>query len=110
MTKRIFFNRSLSLRTMSGLAFAGAVLAPVVFSNPAQAQALGYATAAPRQFPQDYATAPSQDGSVVPERLRRATVNLDTREASGTVIIDTGHTVLYYVLGGGRAIRYGVGV
>ena len=34
----------------------------------------------------------------------------DTREAPGTVIIDTGNTALYYVLGQGRAIRYGVGV
>ena len=30
--------------------------------------------------------------------------------APGTVIIDTGNTALYYVLGHGRAIRYGVGV
>ena len=35
---------------------------------------------------------------------------LNTREAPGTVIIDTGNTALYYVLGQGRAIRYGVGV
>ena len=32
------------------------------------------------------------------------------REAPGTIIIDTGNTTLYYVLGQGRAIRYGVGV
>ena len=32
------------------------------------------------------------------------------REAPGTIIIDTGNTALYYVLGQGRAIRYGVGV
>ena len=37
-------------------------------------------------------------------------VGLDTREAPGTIIIDTGNTALYYVLGQGRAIRYGVGV
>src|SRR5260370_15465847 len=49
-------------------------------------------------------------GSVVPERLRRTTVAFDSREAPGTVIIDTGNTALYYVLGQGRAIRYGVGV
>ena len=35
---------------------------------------------------------------------------LETREAPGTVIIDTGNTTLYYVLGQNRAIRYGVGV
>ena len=44
-------------------------------------------------------------GAVAPHRRR-----LDTREAAGTVIIDTGNTALYYVLGQGRAIRYGVGV
>ena len=32
------------------------------------------------------------------------------REAPGTIVIDTGNTTLYYVLGQGRAIRYGVGV
>ena len=50
------------------------------------------------------------DGRVVPERLRRTMVAFDTREAPGTVIIDTGNTALYFVLGQGRAIRYGVGV
>ena len=48
--------------------------------------------------------------SALPERLRRAVVAYDTSEAPGTVIIDTGHTALYYVLGQGRAMRYGVGV
>ena len=37
-------------------------------------------------------------------------VDFKGREAPGTVIIDTGNTALYYVLGQGRAIRYGVGV
>ena len=47
---------------------------------------------------------------MAPERLRRAIVAFDIREAPGTIIIDTGNTALYYVLGQGRAIRYGVGV
>jgi lipoprotein-anchoring transpeptidase ErfK/SrfK len=57
--------------------------------------------------------APSQDeGSVVemPARLRRQVVNYTTREAPGTIIIDTPNTYLYYVLGNGHAIRYGIGV
>jgi lipoprotein-anchoring transpeptidase ErfK/SrfK len=37
-------------------------------------------------------------------------VAFNSTEAPGTVIIDTGNTALYYVLGQGRAIRYGVGV
>ncbi|WP_044536013.1 L,D-transpeptidase [Bradyrhizobium sp. LTSP885] len=43
-------------------------------------------------------------------RLKRQIVSYPTREAPGTVIIDTPHTYLYYVLGGGQAIRYGIGV
>ena len=60
-------------------------------------------------FPSDN-MALADDGGVLPERLRRTIVSLDTSEAPGTVIIDTGNTALYYVLGQGRAIRYGVGV
>ena len=57
--------------------------------------------------------APSDDeGRIVemPARLRRQVVSYVTREAPGTVIIDTPNTYLYYVLGGGQAIRYGIGV
>jgi len=114
MTQSYAAIRRLSPRVVSALAIAGALLsAPVVFSSAAGAQTLGYAPTQPGAFPQAYETgapAPESEESVLPERRRRATVNFDTREAPGTVIIDTGNTVLYYVLGGGRAIRYGVGV
>ena len=33
-----------------------------------------------------------------------------TREAPGTVIIDTPNTYLYLVLGNGQAMRYGIGI
>jgi len=46
----------------------------------------------------------------LPEHLRRQIVRYDTNEAPGTVIVDTPNTYLYYVLGNGRAIRYGIGV
>jgi lipoprotein-anchoring transpeptidase ErfK/SrfK len=42
--------------------------------------------------------------------LRRQEVTLPTKEPPGTLIVDTPNTYLYYVLGGGRAIRYGVRV
>jgi lipoprotein-anchoring transpeptidase ErfK/SrfK len=42
--------------------------------------------------------------------LRRQEVALATKEPAGTLIVDTPNTYLYYVLGGGRAIRYGVRV
>jgi lipoprotein-anchoring transpeptidase ErfK/SrfK len=46
----------------------------------------------------------------MPARLRRQVVSYATRETPGTIIIDTPNTYLYYVLGGGQAIRYGIGV
>jgi lipoprotein-anchoring transpeptidase ErfK/SrfK len=42
--------------------------------------------------------------------LRRQEVAFATKEPAGTLIVDTPNTYLYYVLGGGRAIRYGVRV
>jgi lipoprotein-anchoring transpeptidase ErfK/SrfK len=53
----------------------------------------------------------NQDATTeLPARFRRQIVAYPTREAAGTVIIDTPNTYLYYVLGGGQAIRYGIGV
>ena len=46
----------------------------------------------------------------LPPQFRRQLVNYPTSEPAGTVIIDTPHTYLYLVLGGGKALRYGVGV
>jgi lipoprotein-anchoring transpeptidase ErfK/SrfK len=42
--------------------------------------------------------------------LKRQVVNYPTKVAAGTVVIDTAQTYLYYVLGNGKAIRYGIGV
>ncbi|RQH13267.1 L,D-transpeptidase [Bradyrhizobium sp. RP6] len=59
-----------------------------------------------------YQAAPSEDQDTVemPARFRRQTVSYATREAPGTIIIDTPNTYLYYVLGNGQALRYGIGV
>jgi lipoprotein-anchoring transpeptidase ErfK/SrfK len=46
----------------------------------------------------------------LPPNLRRQEVAFVTKEPAGTIVVDTPHTYLYYVLGGGRAIRYGVRV
>ena len=43
-------------------------------------------------------------------RLQRQEVFYQTKEPAGTIIVDTPNTQLYYILGGGRAIRYGVRV
>ena len=54
--------------------------------------------------------AATDNGNQVRADLRRATVDYPTNEAPGTVIVDTQNTYLYYVLGSGKAIRYGIGV
>jgi lipoprotein-anchoring transpeptidase ErfK/SrfK len=66
---------------------------------------------APQMQPAPQAT-PQDEGTVVemPARLKRQIVSYQTREAPGTIIIDTPNTYLYYVLAGGQAIRYGIGV
>jgi lipoprotein-anchoring transpeptidase ErfK/SrfK len=101
------------------LMVAGALAVAALLPGAANAQLLGYASAPQPSFPSDNVMitpdqpALSDDGTpnnVLPERLRRTVVNIDTREAPGTVIIDTGNTALYFVLGHGQAIRYGVGV
>ena len=46
----------------------------------------------------------------LPRDLRRQTVNYPTKAAAGSVVVDIAQTFLYYVLGDGTAIRYGIGV
>lgn len=50
------------------------------------------------------------DAAEVPAELKRQTVDYETKEAPGTIVVDTEHTHLYFVLGGGKAVRYGIGV
>jgi lipoprotein-anchoring transpeptidase ErfK/SrfK len=115
MTSKLEGVRSPSQRVTNVLIFTGILLASAFLASEASAQVLGYAPAPQSAFPSDNVMrdpAVSDEGtdSAVPARLQRAVVGLDTREVAGTIIIDTGNTALYYVLGQGRAIRYGVGV
>jgi lipoprotein-anchoring transpeptidase ErfK/SrfK len=123
MTKISTVRRRFSPRGAIALAFTTAIL--TVPFGAAQAQIFGFAPMQPLGYSQgqvqgqavpqdqnnnlaDQAQAP--DDAVLPERLRRQIVSFDRNEPAGTIVIDTGNTYLYYVLGNGRAIRYGVGV
>lgn len=114
MTKFSVIRRSFSPRVVTAFA---TVLLTVPFA--AQAQTFGYASMQPQLYPQDqtysqgYASeAPQATGedAALPDRLRRQIVGFDRNEPAGTIVIDTANTYLYYVLGNGRAVRYGVGV
>ncbi len=117
MTKISAVRRRFSPRAFSAFAFATALLA--VPFGAASAQTLGYTPMQPQGYPQvpsysrgyvnDEPQAADEDAGL-PDRLRRQIVSFDRSEPAGTIVIDTGNTYLYYVLGNGRAIRYGVGV
>ncbi|MCJ9753130.1 L,D-transpeptidase [Neorhizobium sp. BETTINA12A] len=64
-----------------------------------------YAALPNEQFP--LKTVPVEN--IKPE-LRRTEVAYVTPHAAGTVVVDTPARRAYYILGNGRAIRYGVGV
>jgi lipoprotein-anchoring transpeptidase ErfK/SrfK len=53
---------------------------------------------------------PQEDANDLRGDLQRQIVNYRTSEAPGTIIIDTPNTYLYLVMGGGKAMRYGIGV
>ena len=80
--------------------------AAALWSAPASAQS---SQSIPYYAPTTTATV-EDDVAEVPAHLKRQTVNYAGQEAPGTIVVDTPNTYLYYVLGGGRAIRYGVRV
>jgi len=90
-------------KAASPLPFPFLLLPPAPSYQPDQA--LSYQPAEPQAAPSEKGTAYE-----LPAGLRRQVVNYASREAPGTVIIDTPNTYLYYILGGGQAVRYGIGV
>ena len=99
-----------------GLLSRPASVQPVPKSPPRQALLplpLQGRTAAPTPVPAP-ASAPAsqveQKFSDAPGKLVRQVVDYVSHEAQGTVVIDTENTVLYLVLNGGQAMRYGIGV
>ena len=46
----------------------------------------------------------------VPQKYRRQIVRYDTAEKPGTIVVDTANKFLYFVMDGGKAMRYGIGV
>ncbi len=95
-----------------------AAIASVAVENFATAEPLALVEATHRSAsmfdaardPQTVQPIAPQETAQVPGRLRRQIVTFVTAEQPGTIIVDTPNTFLYYVLGGGKAIRYGIGV
>jgi lipoprotein-anchoring transpeptidase ErfK/SrfK len=94
---------ALAVGTFAFSASAGAAplpLFPFIMTPPVQSA------------PQATAPQDDEDRNVtdLPARLKRQVVSYATREAPGTIIIDTPNTYLYLVMGNGQAVRYGIGV
>jgi lipoprotein-anchoring transpeptidase ErfK/SrfK len=94
------------------IAVTSAVFAAAVGVGSAAAAPLSLFPFERPQPPQATAYAPveTDEAADLPSRFKRQIVNYATHEAPGTIVVDTPNTYLYFVLGGGRAIRYGIGV
>jgi lipoprotein-anchoring transpeptidase ErfK/SrfK len=101
-----------ALSSIFSIVFAG------VFTGAASAQSLSYSY---NSINRDGVAAYQYGGQAAPQtvmpgeddfpaQFRRQVVIYPSSQPPGTVIIDTAHTFLYFTLGGGRALRYGIGV
>jgi lipoprotein-anchoring transpeptidase ErfK/SrfK len=106
----------MNMRTVSMWSLAAAGLFALTAGASAQTLAFAPYGQQPSMFDNVIRQAPyeateEEEGDVeIPAHLRRQVVSYTTREPAGTVIVDTPNTYLYYVLGNGRAVRYGIGV
>ncbi|MDD1496877.1 L,D-transpeptidase [Agrobacterium sp. CNPSo 3708] len=82
---------------------------PVVYPKPPQRQPL-FQRRDVQQRPQVVAARPNAPRLRIDPQFLPQIVNYDTSEAPGTIVIDTPNRLLYLVLDGGKARRYGVGV
>ena len=104
------------LNSRAAAALGALAIGAIAFSTSAAAaplQLFPFLLTPPTQYAPPMQAAPSQDEETVvqmPARLKRQVVNYATREAPGTIIINTPNTYLYLVLGNGQAMRYGIGV
>jgi lipoprotein-anchoring transpeptidase ErfK/SrfK len=79
------------------------------YQSPAAAGSPPPASGGYAAFGPDYQPETGQPTDLPPQ-FRRQMVDYPSSEPAGTIIIDTPNTYLYLILGGGKAMRYGVGV
>lgn len=88
------------LVTLAGIAVAD----PLALVEPTNLQGLIVS-----RVVRDHGAAPDTSDSMRGSASRQL-VSYPSDEAPGTVVIDTANTYLYYVVGRGKAVRYGIGV
>ena len=92
------------LRPPEAIGVTGSVQQPAPVPQGAENRPVSLSALPPDEQPEQ---GPKRE---LPPHLRRAEVAFPTKEPAGTLVVDTPNTHLYYVLGNGRAIRYGVRV
>src|SRR5689334_10395308 len=102
MSRKFTYGSLTALAAIAVLTCGSAQAQQLAFSAPVQSRV---APAHPN-FDADIG---NEDATLAP-RLQRQVVDYPSREAAGTIIVDTAHTYLYLVLGHGKALRYGIGV
>jgi len=108
-TRRHFLTGAASI---AALAVAGCTTTdrptgPQVTETPAVSPS---ALTAYRAMPEEKFPIPAVDPAKIPRQFRRQQVRYPTREAVGTVIVDTSDFHLYLVQENGMAMRYGCGL
>lgn len=94
-------------KSFSKLSIATLIAAAAMSCGTAQAQFFGQPAQQETYAAEDIA--PDQGAQMDP-RFQRQMVSFPTREAPGTIVVDTANTYLYLVMGDGQALRYGIGV
>jgi lipoprotein-anchoring transpeptidase ErfK/SrfK len=89
---------------------AAGIVVSMLGADAASHSAFAQSTSAARSQTTASDVAPSVRNRAVPEKFQRRKVRLATTEKPGTIIVDTDNKFLYYVEGGNRATRYGIGV
>jgi lipoprotein-anchoring transpeptidase ErfK/SrfK len=95
------------MKNLSLISLALLTTAAFAVSTPARAQLFAYAPQTQQQIEVMEDEAPAVEQR--PE-FKRQLVAYRGKEAPGTIIVDTPNKFLYYVMGNGQAMRYGIGV
>ena len=109
----MFSNRQAAISlaaVIAALALPGAAHAQSQFAFLAPPQPMHQQVSPQAQYDAQFDQQLGAEDAQLDPRLQRQVVDYATREAPGTIIVDTPNTYLYLVLGNGKAMRYGIGV
>ncbi|OXT02894.1 hypothetical protein B7H23_03080 [Notoacmeibacter marinus] len=93
------------MRVLLGAGLALAMLAGCTSGSTLRTYSMSYLPVKDASY-----TVPRIPPGKVAKKYHRALVRYDTAEKPGTIVVDTKAKYLYFVMDGGKAMRYGIGV